>query len=496
MADSASAAITPPQAQVVEQAGARVVETDIPARLDGLLWSGFHTRVVAALGITWILDGLEVTLAGALAGALKDSPVLRFSNLDVGLATSAYLAGAVIGAIGFGWLTDRIGRKKLFFITLALYLSATAATALSWDIASYALFRFLTGAGIGGEYTAINSTIQELMPARYRGWTDLVINGSFWIGAAIGAVGAIVLLDPAVIDPEYGWRLAYLTGAVIGLVVFAMRWWIPESPRWLMIHGQPERAEAIVADIERDARHAADRPLVLPKIRLRMRTHTPLLEIARTLFAAYRQRSLVGLVLMGAQAFFYNAIFFTYALILTDFFGIPANDVGWYILPFAAGNFLGPLVLGRLFDTLGRRTMIGFTYGVSAILLALSGYLFSIGALSAQGQTIAWMVIFFFASPAASAAYLTVSETFPLEVRALAIAIFYAIGTGIGGVAGPALFGALIDTGSRGSVFAGYLLGSSLMMAAAVIGWRYAVAAERRPLEHVARPLAATQEHR
>ncbi|RED22788.1 putative MFS family arabinose efflux permease [Rhodopseudomonas thermotolerans] len=496
MTDSASAAITPPQAQVVEQAGARVVETDIPARLDGLLWSGFHTRVVAALGITWILDGLEVTLAGALAGALKDSPVLRFSNLDVGLATSAYLAGAVIGAIGFGWLTDRIGRKKLFFITLALYLSATAATALSWDIASYALFRFLTGAGIGGEYTAINSTIQELMPARYRGWTDLVINGSFWIGAAIGAVGAIVLLDPAVIDPEYGWRLAYLTGAVIGLVVFAMRWWIPESPRWLMIHGQPERAEAIVADIERDARRAADRPLVLPKIRLRMRTHTPLLEIARTLFATYRQRSLVGLVLMGAQAFFYNAIFFTYALVLTDFFGIPANDVGWYILPFAAGNFLGPLLLGRLFDTLGRRTMIGFTYGVSAILLALSGYLFSIGALSAQGQTIAWMVIFFFASPAASAAYLTVSETFPLEVRALAIAIFYAIGTGIGGVAGPALFGALIDTGSRGSVFAGYLLGSSLMMAAAVIGWRYAVAAERRPLEHVARPLAATQEHR
>lgn len=496
MADSASAAITPPQAQVVEQAGARVVETDIPARLDGLLWSGFHTRVVAALGITWILDGLEVTLAGALAGALKDSPVLRFSNLDVGLATSAYLAGAVIGAIGFGWLTDRIGRKKLFFITLALYLSATAATALSWDIASYALFRFLTGAGIGGEYTAINSTIQELMPARYRGWTDLVINGSFWIGAAIGAVGAIVLLDPAVIDPEYGWRLAYLTGAVIGLVVFAMRWWIPESPRWLMIHGQPERAEAIVADIERDARRAADRPLVLPKIRLRMRTHTPLLEIARTLFATYRQRSLVGLVLMGAQAFFYNAIFFTYALVLTDFFGIPANDVGWYILPFAAGNFLGPLLLGRLFDTLGRRTMIGFTYGVSAILLALSGYLFSIGALSAQGQTIAWMVIFFFASPAASAAYLTVSETFPLEVRALAIAIFYAIGTGIGGVVGPALFGALIDTGSRGSVFAGYLFGSSLMMAAAVIGWRYAVAAERRPLEHVARPLAATQEHR
>lgn len=495
MADSVSAAITEPP-QIPPAATGRVIDTDIPARLDGLLWSRFHTRVVAALGITWILDGLEVTLAGALAGALKDSPSLRFSNLDVGLANSAYLAGAVIGALGFGWLTDRIGRKKLFFITLALYLTATAATALSWSVTSYALFRFLTGAGIGGEYTAINSTIQELVPARYRGWTDLVINGSFWIGAAIGAVCAIVLLDPAVIDPDHGWRLAYLTGAAIGLVVFAMRWWIPESPRWLMIHGQPERAEAIVADIEQSARHAPDRPRVLPKIKLRMRTHTPLLEVAKTLFGTYRQRSLVGLVLMTAQAFFYNAIFFTYALILTDFFGISANHVGWYILPFAAGNFLGPLLLGRLFDTLGRRTMIGFTYGVSGLLLALSGYLFSIGALSAQSQTIAWMVIFFFASPAASAAYLTVSETFPLEVRALAIAIFYAIGTGIGGVAGPALFGVLIDTGSRGSVFAGYLFGSALMMAAAVIGWRYGIAAERRSLEHVARPLAATEDIR
>ncbi|MCD0420548.1 MFS transporter [Rubrivivax sp. JA1024] len=476
-------------------ADGRVIETDVPARLDGLLWSGFHTRVVTALGVTWILDGLEVTLAGALAGALKNSPSLQFSNLDVGLVSSAYLAGAVLGALGFGWLTDRIGRKKLFFITLSLYLLATAATAMSWSVGSYALFRFLTGAGIGGEYTAINSTIQELVPARYRGWTDLVINGSFWIGAAIGAVGAIVLLDPAVINPDYGWRLAYLTGAILGLIVFAMRLWIPESPRWLMIHGRPEQAAAIVADIERNARHAPDRPRVLPTIKLRMRTHTPLLEVGRTLFGSYRQRALVGLTLMTAQAFFYNAIFFTYALILTDFFGIPANHVGWYILPFAAGNFLGPLVLGRLFDTLGRRTMIGFTYGASAILLAVSGYLFSIGVLSAQSQTIAWMVIFFFASPAASAAYLTVSETFPLEVRALAIAIFYAIGTGIGGVAGPALFGMLIDTGSRDSVFAGYLFGSVLMMAAAVIGWRYGVGAERRSLEQVARPLAATEDN-
>ncbi|HEX9468127.1 MAG TPA: MFS transporter, partial [Bradyrhizobium sp.] len=417
---------------------------------------------------------------------------LHFSNFDVGFSNSLYLAGAVLGALGFGWLTDRIGRKKLFFITLALYLAATAATALSWNVASYALFRFLTGAGIGGEYTAINSTIQELVPARYRGWTDLVINGSFWIGAALGATSAIVLLDPHLIGPDLGWRLAYLTGACLGLVVFVMRMWIPESPRWLMIHGRPEEAHAIVDEIERSVLGDVQDPRQhgWPTIRIKMRDHTPLREVAHTLFYTYRQRSLVGLALMIAQAFFYNAIFFTFALVLTDFYGIPADRIGWYILPFAAGNFLGPLLLGRLFDTLGRRTMITLTYGVSGVLLALSGYLFMIGALSAQGQTIAWMVIFFFASPAASAAYLTVSETFPLEVRALAIAVFYAIGTGIGGVVGPALFGALIDTGSRGTVFEGYLLGAALMVAAAVIAWRYAVAAERQPLESVARPLA------
>jgi MFS family permease len=473
----------------------RVIETSIPSRLDALSWSGFHTRVVLALGITWILDGLEVTLAGALSGALKESPTLQFSNFDVGLANSGYLAGAVLGALGFGWLTDRIGRRKLFFITLAVYLSATAATALSWSVGSYVLFRFLTGAGIGGEYTAINSTIQELVPARYRGWTDLVINGSFWIGAALGAISAIVLLDPAVASADVGWRLAYFTGAVLGLVVLVMRMWIPESPRWLMIHGRPDEAHAIVADIERSATgHIQDpRQQAFATIKLKMRDHTPLAEVAHTLFSVYRQRALVGLTLMVAQAFFYNAIFFTFALVLTDFYGIAADHVGWYILPFAAGNFLGPLLLGRLFDTLGRRTMIALTYGVSGMLLALSGYLFSIGVLSAQTQTMAWMVIFFFASPAASAAYLTVSETFPLEVRALAIALFYAVGTGIGGVAGPALFGVLIDTGSRTSVFAGYLLGAVLMLAAAAVAWRYAVAAERKSLESVAKPLAIVE---
>ena len=474
------------------EASVRIIETDIPARLDALTWGRFHTRVIAALGITWILDGLEVTLAGALSGALKHSPSMQFSNVDVGIANSAYLAGAVLGAIGFGWLTDRIGRRKLFFVTLALYLLATAATAVSWSVTSYAFFRFFTGAGIGGEYTAINSTIQELVPARYRGWTDLIVNGSFWIGAAIGAVSAIVLLDPAVIDPDLGWRLAFLTGAVLGLIVLVMRLWIPESPRWLMIHGQPEEAEKIVAEIEKSA--AVKNPLhTFPKMKLKMRTHTPLREVAKTLFVTYRQRSFVGLALMVAQAFFYNAIFFTFALVLGDFFGIPPDKIGWYILPFAAGNFLGPLLLGRLFDTVGRRKMIAFTYMTSGVLLVISGYLFSIGALSAQSQTISWMIIFFFASPAASAAYLTVSETFPLEVRALAIALFYAVGTAIGGIAGPTLFGALIDTGSRESVFGGYLFGSALMIGAAVIAWKFGVDAERKSLETVAQPLAATE---
>ena len=475
------------------RADAAIIATDIPARLDRLPWGRFHTLVVVALGITWILDGLEVTLAGAISPALKESPQLKFSNADVGLASSAYLAGAVLGALFFGWLTDRLGRKRLFFITLAVYLVATAATALSWNLWSFALFRFFTGAGIGGEYTAINSTIQELVPARYRGWTDLVINGSFWIGAALGAAGSIVLLDPDLLDPDLGWRLAFLIGAVLGLVIFLMRLWLPESPRWLMTHGRLDEANTVLDQVEAQFRargHAfADGPL--PVIRLRVRRSTPLREVASTLFRTERQRTFVGLSLMAAQAFFYNAIFFTYALVLTDFYGIRADHVGWYLLPFAAGNFLGPVVLGRLFDTVGRRPMIAATYALSGLLLAGSGYLFAIGVLSATGQTIAWMVIFFVASAAASSAYLTVSETFPLEIRALAIAFFYAVGTGIGGVAGPWMFGALIDTGSRWSVFGGYLLGAVLMLAAAVIAARYAVAAERKPLESVSRPLAA-----
>jgi MFS family permease len=470
-------------------ADADIVATDIPARLDRLPWGRFHTLVVAALGVTWILDGLEVTLAGALAGALKDSPTLHFSNTEIGLVSSAYLAGAVIGAVGFGWLTDRLGRKKLFFITLGVYLLATAATAGSWSVASFAFFRFLTGAGIGGEYAAINSTIQELIPARVRGWSDLVINGSFWLGAAMGALGSLVLLDPDVIDPEFGWRLAFLIGAGLALVVFFMRMWLPESPRWLMTHGRAVEAEQVIAVIEQNfARLPPARDL--PRVRLKARRSTPLSEVARTLLKRHRRRTYVGLALMAAQAFFYNAIFFTYALILTDFYHVAADDVGWYLLPFAAGNFLGPVLIGRLFDTQGRRPMIAFTYVVSGLLLAITGHLFARELISATTQTLCWTAVFFFASAAASSAYLTVSETFPLEIRALAIALFYAIGTGVGGVIGPWLFGALVDTGSRASVFAGYLMGAALMIVAGLVAWRWGVPAERKPLEAVARPLA------
>jgi MFS family permease len=475
------------------QSGAPIIETNIPARLERLRWGRFHTLVVVALGITWVLDGLEVTLAGALAPALKQSPTLHFSNADVGLASSAYLAGAVLGAIFFGWLTDRLGRKKLFFITLAVYLVATAATSVSWNLWSFALFRFLTGAGIGGEYTAINSTIQELVPARYRGWTDLVINGSFWIGAAVGAAGSIVLLDPAVLPPDVGWRLAFLIGALLGLIILTMRLWLPESPRWLITHGHGAEADRIVDGIEAGfrARGHTLEALTLPPMRLRARTHTPLREVFDTLFRVHRQRTFVGLSLMASQAFFYNAIFFTSALVLTDFYGVQVDQVGWFLLPFAAGNFLGPLLLGRLFDTVGRRPMLAFTYSISGLLLIGVGYLFAIGVLTATTQTIAWMIIFFFASAAASAAYLTVSETFPLEIRALAIAFFYAIGTALGGVAGPWLFGHLLDSGSRWTLYWGYVAGSVLMLAAAFIAARWAVAAERKPLESVARPLAA-----
>jgi MFS family permease len=435
-----------------------------------------------------------VTLAGSVAGALQSSPSLSMTDAQVGLAASLYIAGAVCGALVFGWLADRWGRKRLFNLTLGLYLLATALTAFSWDFASFALFRALTGAGIGGEYAAINSAIQELIPARYRGRTDLIINGSFWIGAALGAGGAVILLSPGMLPPDMGWRAAFGIGAALGLIVLFLRRFIPESPRWLMTHGRAAEGSAVLAVIESYSRPTAKRPATdTPAAMTLVHRHIGLTEVARTLWRTYPRRSVYVLVLMAAQAFFYNAIFFTYALVLGRFFGVPEDRVGLYLLPFAAGNFLGPLLLGHLFDTLGRRAMIAGTYAASGVLLLLTAWLFSAGLLDATQQTLAWSVVFFFASAAASSAYLTAGECFPLEMRALAIALFYAIGTGLGGFAGPWLFGTLIGTGERDAIAWGYVFGSALMLAAAGVALRLGVAAERQPLESVAPPLCALE---
>src|SRR5215207_2670458 len=470
-----------------------VIETDVPARLDRLPWTRFHTLVVIALGVTWVLDGLEVTIAGSIAGALQESPVLRFTEAEIGLVSSAYLAGAVLGALLFGYLTDRFGRRRLFFVTLGVYLAATAATAFSWDFWSFAVFRALTGAGIGGEYAAINSAIQELIPARYRGRTDLAVNGSFWVGAALGAIGAVILLQPGLLPPDWGWRAAFGIGAVLGLVILVLRQWIPESPRWLMLHGRLDECDTVLAGIERrlvDTRHAGLLRGECIPIRL-TGARTSVMRMIGAILRDYPRRAVLGLVLMSAQAFFYNAIFFSYALVLTRFYGVPSASIGWYMLPFALGNFLGPLLLGPLFDTVGRKPMIAFTYAVSGVLLAAVGWLFREGLVDAVELTLCWSVIFFFASAAASAAYLTVSESFPLEARALAIAFFYAVGTGIGGVASPWLMGMLIGTGERGEVFLGYLLGAALMITAALVELAIGIKAERQPLEQVARPLSS-----
>jgi MFS family permease len=474
---------------------AAAIETDVPARLDRLPWTRFHTLVVVALGITWVLDGLEVTIAGAIVGALEESPVLHFTAAEIGLVSSAYLAGAVSGALFFGYLTDRLGRRRLFMITLGLYLTATAATAFSWDFWSFALFRLLTGAGIGGEYAAINSAIQELIPARYRGRTDLAVNGSFWVGAALGAVGAVVLLQPGLLPPDWGWRSAFGIGAALGLGILLLRQWVPESPRWLMLHARTAEAERVVAGIEARVRAASglDRLSAAPRIRLAASSHTPIVRMIGAILRDYPRRAVLGLVLMSSQAFFYNAIFFSYALVLTRFYGVPSASIGWYMLPFALGNFLGPLFLGPLFDTLGRRPMIASTYAISGVLLAAVGYVFSQGLIGAAALTACWSCIFFFASAAASAAYLTVSESFPLEARALAIAFFYALGTALGGVASPWLFGVLVGSGERGEVFLGYLFGAALMLGAALVELAIGVNAERQPLESVARPLSALE---
>jgi MFS family permease len=470
-----------------------IFTTDVPARLDRLPWSRFHWLVVAALGITWILDGLEVTLVGSLSPAIAGPDGLSLTSQQVGLTGSAYILGAVLGALVFGRLTDTLGRRRLFLITVGVYMVATIATGFAWDFWSFMLFRFLTGAGIGGEYGAINSAIQELIPARRRGYTDLAVNGSFWVGAALGAMGSLVVLDPAIVPQEWGWRLAFVIGGLLAVIVIFIRRFIPESPRWLMTHGRPEEAEEVVRQIERRVERHVALPAMFaphPTIRLMHRGPTSWLEIAATLFRRHPKRTLFGVVLMATQAFCYNAIFFTYAQILTKFYAIEPRNIGWFMLPFALGNFMGPLLLGRLFDSIGRKTMIAATYGLAGALLCATGWMFAQGMLTASSQTLAWTVIFFFASAGASAAYLTVGELFPLETRAVTISLFYAFGTLLGGVAGPALFGALIDTGERSQIFGGYLLGGCLMLLAAVTTLFLGVRAERRPLEMVTPPLS------
>jgi MFS family permease len=491
-------------------ANGETIESYVPARLDRLPWSSWHWLIVVSLGATWILDGLEVTLAGALGGVLTLPETLGLTPARVGASATCYLAGAVLGALLFGYGTDRFGRKKLFFITVSVYLVGTALSAFSWNFWSYAIFRAMTGAGIGGEYAAINSAIDELIPARVRGRVDLMINGSYWVGAALGAAATLLLLDPNRIPIWLGWRFAFGIGATLGLIVIFFRRWIPESPRWLMIHGRNDEAERIVADVEEkiaakrsngvieywsDVSEATSTTPPLQHsntpIRVRMRTHTPWHEIWDAIVHEHRKRSFLGFVLMLTQAFFYNAIFFTYALVLMRFYNVPEQNVGSYLLPFALGNVLGPLLLGHLFDTIGRKQMITLTYGLAGILLALTGWLFYAGLLTAQTQTLAWTIIFFIASAAASSAYLTVSEIFPLEIRALAIAIFYAIGTLTGGVGAPLLFGWIIGTGSISTLFVGYLLAAVLMIFGAAIEAWIGVPAERQSLEHVAMPLSS-----
>jgi len=470
-----------------------VVETDVPARIDRLPWSRWHWLVVLALGAVWILDGLEVTIVGTVAAQLQKPQTLGLSPSELGLAGSIYVAGAVIGALFFGYLTDRFGRKKLFMITLLLYLVATASTAFAQNFAMFAVARFFTGAGIGGEYSAINSAIDELIPARVRGWVDLAINGSYWIGTAIGAAASLVLLNPKYFAIDVGWRVGFAIGVVLAVGVLLVRQFVPESPRWLMTHGRADEAEDIVSDVEQKVEDSTDGSLPEPEgtIEIKQRESIGFGPVIKAVFGEYKKRSLLGFMLMVTQAFFYNAIFFTYALVLANFYKVPAQSIGYYILPFALGNFLGPVMLGKLFDSIGRRVMISFCYIVAGAGLILLGYLFQQDSISATQLTVGWSVIFFFASAGASAAYLTVSEIFPMETRAMAIAFFYAVATGIGGIIGPALYGHNIASGNRTTVFYGYLLGAGLMILGGLTEVVIGVNAEQRGLEDVATPLTA-----
>jgi MFS family permease len=473
----------------------KVITSSIPARLDRLPWSRFHTRMIMALGVAWILDGLEITIAANLSADFTKHSTLALSASQSADIATYYLIGEVIGALVFGRLSDSLGRKNLFMVTLGVYLVGSGLTAATqagggWVVFLYAT-RILAGAGIGGEYAAINSAIDEMIPARYRGRVDIGVNGTYWGGALIGTAATLFLLNK--LSPDLGWRLAFLVGPVLGLVIIYVRRNLPESPRWQLMHGREEEAEAGIAQIEAEVEATAG-PLEPVSddqaIEVRATEHISYAALLHALFKQYPGRSTLTAALMITQSFLYNAIFFTYGLVLEFFFHVKTNDIPYYFFAFAAGNLLGPLTIGRLFDSIGRRRMISGTYLISGVLLVISAFLFKQGDLTATTQTIAWVVIFFFASAGASAGYLTASEVFPLEVRAQAIAVFFAIAQCFGFI-GTHLFGHLIGTGQDpNKLFVGYLIGAGAMILGGVVAAVLAVDAEGRSLEDIAAPLS------
>jgi MFS family permease len=476
------------------------IETDVAARLDRLPWSRWHWMIVIGLGTVWILDGLEVTMVGNVGGRIaEDGSGLDISAAQItGMAASIYVAGACLGALFFGRLTDLYGRKKLFIITLIVYLTGTALTAFSMNPLWFFVCRFVTGFGIGGEYAAINSAIDELIPSRVRGRVDLIINGSFWLGAVGGSLLSIVMLNESIFPKDVGWRLAFGLGVVLGLAVLIVRRHVPESPRWLFIHGREDEANALIDDIERQVEASTGQKLepVHETITIRQRRSIGFGEIARTMIKRYPKRTTLGFALFVGQAFLYNAITFGYATILIDFFDVPSGQTGYYYAAIALGNFLGPLLLGGLFDTLGRRVMISGTYLLSGALLLVTAALFQAEVLNATTMTLCWCVVLFFASTGASSAYLTVSEVFPIETRAMAIAFFYAIGTAVGGITGPQVFSRMVESGETSKVAIAFSIGAVLMIVAGIVAVFFAVKAERESLENIAKPLTAEDAER
>jgi MFS family permease len=477
------------------------IRSTVPARLDRLPWSKFHTRMVIGLGSAWVLDGLQITIASSVTGVLIQPDTLDMSSTEVGLIATVYLVGQVVGALVFGRLSDQLGRKRLLIVTLLLYLLGTGLAAFTVNdggwlwLAWFYGTRFIAGMGIGGQYAAINSAIDEMMPSKYRGRVDIWINGSYWAGAILGSFASLVFLNA--FAPDVGWRLAFLLGPVLALVVIFVGRTLPESPRWLMTHGRVEEAERELAKIEEIVRSTGQElePVddsnaieLVPEKRYGYVTFLGLV------FRTYPKRAVLGATLMITQSFLYNAIYFTYGLVLVQFYGVSADKVPLYGLAFAVGNLCGPLILGPLFDSVGRKPMISGTYIISGVLLAISGWLFDRGDLTATSQTFCWVVIFFFASAGASAAYLTVSETWPIEIRAEAIAVFFAIAQ-IFGAFGPLFYGALIGDGTNPTgLYVGYVVGGGIMILGGIVELLIGIKAEGKSLETVTKPITATQE--